>query len=182
MLTVNRKMNNEKIILRKNLLKIRNSLSLYRRAISEIKAKQIASLDFENILSFSSKAKEINLWSLNKKLAIQNRLILPKVVNSNLKAYKVKNFEIDLIKGPFNILEPNEKTCREVSIDNIPCILVPGLGFDSQNYRIGYGKGYYDRFLVNKNATYLGVGFLEQYIEKLPIENHDIKLDHLFLF
>lgn len=57
------------------------------------------------------------------------------------------------------------------------CILVPLLAFDSGNHRLGYGKGFYDRFLAQTSGTTIGVAFALQCVEYLPVEPHDRALD-----
>lgn len=71
----------------------------------------------------------------------------------------------------------------EAPLNEIDCILVPGLGFDRERYRIGYGKGYYDRFLAGVgNIPTIGVGFKEQFCEELlPRDPWDIPLHELLL-
>jgi 5-formyltetrahydrofolate cyclo-ligase len=65
----------------------------------------------------------------------------------------------------------------------ISCILVPGLVFDKNNYRLGYGLGFYDKLLKNKKCPTIGIGFFEQlFKDSLPIEEHDIKLNQVMLF
>jgi len=176
-------MNSQKNEIRKKFIKIRNEITFIRRSIAEKKALKIANLNFSKILSFASKTKEVNLWNLNKKLAAENRLLLPKTDIDNLKIFEVINLENQLIKGKFNILEPDPSKCKEVTPKDISCVLVPGIVFDKNNNRIGHGWGYYDRFLKSITCPILGVAFIEQQCdEKLPIESHDIKLNHLLLF
>ena len=56
-------------------------------------------------------------------------------------------------------------------------MLVPLLAFDREGYRLGYGGGYYDRIFAQVNCHKIGIGFEAQEAEKIPTENHDIKLD-----
>lgn len=169
--------------LRKNFIKIRNDISTIRRSLAAKKTLKILTLNFSKILSFASKPKEINLWPLNKKLAQENRLYLPKVTGNDLEIFEVTDINTQLIKAKFNLLEPDPKKCRKIDPQKISCILVPGLVFDKNNNRLGFGRGYYDRFLSDLHCTKLGIGFLEQlHNNKLPTEAHDIRLTHLFLF
>lgn len=69
-----------------------------------------------------------------------------------------------------------------LSLKDISIALVPGVGFDLQGHRLGYGKGFYDKLLQNTLFLKWGVGFHEQLVEKLPIEAHDVKLDAVYLF
>ncbi|NGX62711.1 MAG: 5-formyltetrahydrofolate cyclo-ligase [Candidatus Anoxychlamydiales bacterium] len=169
--------------IRKKYIIIRNEISTIRRSIAAKKALKILNLNFSNILSFASKPKEINLWLLNKKLALENRLFLPKVKSDDLEVYEVTDLDNQLIKGRFNILEPDPNKCKKIEAKNISCVLVPAIVFDKNNNRLGYGRGYYDKFLSNLKCPILGIGFLEQLFDKkLPVQEHDIKLNHLLLF
>jgi 5-formyltetrahydrofolate cyclo-ligase len=71
----------------------------------------------------------------------------------------------------------------DVPLDKIDCILVPALGFDQENYRIGYGQGYYDRFLASVGSIHtIGVGFQEQLCEELlPRDPWDVPVKELIL-
>jgi 5-formyltetrahydrofolate cyclo-ligase len=58
-------------------------------------------------------------------------------------------------------------------------IIVPGIAFDKQGYRIGHGKGYYDRLLKNVSILKIGFAFNLQILEKIPSEKHDIKINKI---
>ena len=140
---------------------------------------------FSTILSFASKEKEINLWPLNETLAKEGRLSLPKMVEgSKITPFHIDNLDKQLVlHSKWKVLEPNSEHCKEVSIDKIDCILVPGIAFDRGHGRLGYGKGFYDRFLTQFSCPLIGVGFKEQLLETpFPHEKHDIPLTDIFLF
>ena len=59
-------------------------------------------------------------------------------------------------------------------------MIVPLIAFDSENRRLGHGKGYYDRFLSSSEALKIGVAFSEQKIRRVPVEAHDVPLDIVF--
>lgn len=80
----------------------------------------------------------------------------------------------DLRPGPFQIQEP---TTPESPSESIDLIVVPGLAFDMRGHRLGYGAGYYDRFLANKQAHLAGVAFDIQTIDILPVGDHDVAVD-----
>ncbi|OGN61278.1 MAG: 5-formyltetrahydrofolate cyclo-ligase [Chlamydiae bacterium RIFCSPHIGHO2_12_FULL_27_8] len=168
--------------LRKKFIKIRQSLPINRKIRAEKQLLKISKYNFKNFLSFSSKKSEINLYFLNKKLSLSGKLLLPKVVDNSLKIYKINNLQKDLMKGEFDILEPNPIFCEEFSLEKIDCILVPGLVFDKNNNRLGYGKGFYDRLLKDSKATTIGIGYLEQFVDIVPSDPHDITLNHVLLF
>ena len=78
-----------------------------------------------------------------------------------------------LTKGPFNIDVPDTKS--RVLIPNI--LLVPTLGFNQKNFRLGYGGGYYDRTLAQFNAFTIGLCFEHGRTSQIVEEQHDIPLD-----
>ena len=80
----------------------------------------------------------------------------------------------------FGMLEPSLQ--GKIVTPNF--MLVPLLAFDNKNNRLGYGKGFYDRYLnkflrVKKNITTIGIAFSFQKYNKLPVSNLDIKLDYI---
>ena len=78
--------------------------------------------------------------------------------------------------GAFGIPEPpdGEETAA------FDAVIVPLIAFDSENRRLGHGKGYYDRFLSSSEALKIGVAFSEQKIRRVPVEAHDVPLDIVF--
>ena len=84
----------------------------------------------------------------------------------------------DLQGGNWGILEPKKETQRIVTPEEIDLVVVPGLAFDRDRNRLGYGAGYYDRFLPNlrHDAITLGVGFDMQLVRELPVEPFDVQL------
>jgi len=92
---------------------------------------------------------------------------------------KLNNWE-DLECSTYSILEPKKNCIREVSLDEIDLILVPGVVFDESGNRIGHGAGYYDKLLKNsKNASHIGLAFEVQIVDNIPAEEHDIKVDKI---
>jgi len=80
----------------------------------------------------------------------------------------------------YGIREPMGEA-RQVEPDSIELVLVPGLAFDREFYRLGYGGGYYDRFLprLRPSALMIGAAFSFQVVESLPHDAHDTRLDAL---
>ena len=84
-----------------------------------------------------------------------------------------------LFVNKFGMLEPSKS---KVEIPNL--IIVPILVFDKYKFRLGYGKGFYDRYLTRylktfKNILTVGVAFSFQKYHKLPTENNDVKLNYI---
>jgi 5-formyltetrahydrofolate cyclo-ligase len=166
---------------RKKLLIDRKNLALQRRLAASLtlfeKLKERGRL-----LSFSSFNSEIDTSLLNAFLASNNRLFLPRVEGTLLKAYEVADPEKQLVLSPLGVLEPDPRLCRKASLSEIDAILVPALGFDRERFRLGYGKGHYDRFLAQTDLHSIGVGFKEQSIEDLfPRDPWDLPVNELIL-
>lgn len=172
--------------IRKELRKRRGFLTQQRREEASREAflslsERLASFDL--ILSYSSFESELDLSLLNLDLARTGRLLLPKMHGKELKIFHVTDPETQLLRNSLGINEPCPVLCQEVSFDRISCILVPGLGFDLEQHRIGHGKGYYDRLFQKLSIPLrFGVGFREQLVKKLPITTTDISLSSLYLF
>ena len=79
-------------------------------------------------------------------------------------------------KGTYRIRQPEEESILQNS-DALEVVCVPGIAYDTQGNRIGYGKGYYDKFLKWRPATKIGIAFDVQIVDQLPDEKHDITMD-----
>ncbi len=82
----------------------------------------------------------------------------------------------ELVTGAYSIPEPPERADRYINEPEALCI-VPGLAFDREGKRIGYGKGYYDRFLRKFPGVTLGICYAEFFTDKLPVEDTDVPID-----
>jgi len=166
--------------LRKEYLKIRESLTSTRRQEASLKAMALLTEDLP-ILSFASFKNEIDLWPLNHELAKRGQLLLPKMTKEGLTIYWVD--DIQKLRLNHGLLEPDPNTSKAYLLEKPILALIPGVAFDEKKNRLGLGKGYYDRFL--KSAPYVikwGVGFQEQLSSILPVEEHDVQMDKLLLF
>ncbi len=143
----------------------------------------MAILSHRSILSFASLPEEIDTLKLNTALAFTGRLLLPKIADDTLKIYRVSDLDAQLRQNHFGLFEPIPSQCQEVSKEEVDIVLVPALGFDKTGHRLGFGKGYYDRFLASiPNCPTIGIGFKEQEVEKLPVEETDFPLTSITLF
>jgi 5-formyltetrahydrofolate cyclo-ligase len=104
--------------------------------------------------------------------ALGKKVALPSVEGENLAFYELSSGKY-LVKGRFGIMEP----LPYGPVDRIDMLVVPGIAFDKKGYRLGYGKGYYDKFLVKRKVFSIGLGYSFQLIESLPTGEHDKKLD-----
>lgn len=81
------------------------------------------------------------------------------------------------LPSTFGVLEPPEK--EEIVLAEIDVVVVPGVAFDRNGYRMGYGGGYYDNFLpkLRPDTKKIAVAFNMQIRDLVPIELHDVKMD-----
>ncbi len=178
---------NDKILLRKTLRETLCFLNSERKEAASKAACQFLIEHLENssfkVLSFASKPFEINLWPLNRFLAKEKRLLLPKIEKDQISVYEVNSVH-DLKISYGNIQEPCPTRCHKLdTFEDLSLILVPGLGFDETHHRIGHGKGHYDRFLSSfTEELKWGIGFWEQKKQRVPVEDHDLALDTVLFF
>ena len=93
------------------------------------------------------------------------RFLTPKVPNT-------------FVKNIFKIDEPDPESSEEVLLSELQAVLIPGLVFDRRGYRLGYGKGFYDKALVQYTGFKIGIAFKNQIENKeLPVEDHDLPMD-----
>jgi 5-formyltetrahydrofolate cyclo-ligase len=122
---------------------------------------------------FKSEANIYRIISDNSKT--DNTFAYPRISSDSLLYYKITSNN-DVHKGRYKIMEPNEH-CPMISSDKLDAILVPGLAFDRRGFRLGRGKGYYDRFLSTYKGISIGVCYSFQLFDEIPIEKHDQKVD-----
>ena len=103
---------------------------------------------------------------IDNALLDNKRVALPKCKNkSGIMDFYFLNSKDDLKKGMYSIFEPDSDKCKLVTDFSHGLCLVPGLCFDFQGYRLGFGKGYYDRFLNDFGGTSVGICY-SRYVEK----------------
>jgi 5-formyltetrahydrofolate cyclo-ligase len=105
------------------------------------------------------------------------RVAVPVVTAQGLLAVEYPSQPCDFQSGAYGILEPRDRSAI-VPPAEIACVLVPGVGFDPQGNRLGYGAGYYDRFLNELPATavYGGMAFHLQMVSHIPSLSHDVPM------
>lgn len=130
--------------------------------------------DAKNIFCYISLPEEVQTKDLIKKYLKEKNIIVPKVEKRKIQLHHLKNFS-DLKKGQFNILEPT-KSC-EVNPKEIDLVIVPGVSFDQQRNRLGFGKGCYDKILKKIPGPKIGLAYAFQITKKLPVDEHDMAMD-----
>ena len=116
---------------------------------------------------------------LEKALSDGKEVFVPVVTDRqrrHMVVAQVKDLEKDLAhSGPFGIPHPLRLSSREISLNTLDLIILPGIAFDRQGNRLGRGGGYFDRFLLRVPAGVprVGLAFRFQVVERLPRESHD---------
>lgn len=129
------------------------------------------------ILTYVSLKEEVDTIKLIKYCLKEGKKVaVPKCEGNDIVFYYISSIE-DLVEGTFGILEP--KTKRKVTNFTNSICIVPGISFDKQNNRIGYGRGFYDRFLENYTGIKIGLEYRECICEKIDIDGNDRKMDKI---
>ena len=171
--------NPEKIALRQMLLDKRDSTSFDLIQIHSEKIysrlKKIKSFSNANSIGcYYSIGSEVQTEPIILDLLSQKKHVsLPKMVDDIIIFRTIKNFD-RLEKGNFGILEPKDDWPEEKSFD---VILVPAIGLTKDGIRLGYGHGYYDKFLADKSVTKIALTYNKQIVKSIPSSEHDIKMD-----
>ena len=129
------------------------------------------------ILTYISLKEEVDTIKLIKySLEEGKKVAAPKCEGNYIVFYYIRSIEA-LVEGSFGILEP-ETNQKVTDFTNSICI-VPGVAFDKQNNRIGYGRGFYDRFLKNYTGIKIGLTYKECICDKIDADENDVKLDEI---
>jgi 5-formyltetrahydrofolate cyclo-ligase len=135
----------------------------------------------EPVMVFTSKEKEVNTRPLIMTLFKQgNPVIVPIIqkADCSLRLSYLRDFSV-LVPSTFGVPEPIGSEIPAAAED-IGTIVLPMLGFDRKGGRIGYGAGYYDRFLSkNPNLRKIGIAFACQEVDSLPVDENDIPMNFI---
>lgn len=192
----------EKKLLRKELKALLKTISIAKRlgsglALSTGITNHKSWQDAELILAFLSMPIEINTMPvIEASLNAGKRVACPRIKGDDIEFVELDPQWKSWSRDSWGIPVPPDKdpAMSFYDIAGLAClVLVPGLGFDLHGSRIGWGKGYYDRFLAGLEKTRkdnslqsehfvkLGVGYSEQLLKKVPVDGQDWPLDGLAL-
>jgi 5-formyltetrahydrofolate cyclo-ligase len=170
----------EKDRLRQEMLNRRQLLS--PEQVAKISSKIISRLDrlpplkkAGTIMAYASIKNEVDLEPWLEQLVLEGKtVLLPRVEGSKLLAVPWQDW-ISCQLGPYKIREPQGNPIEPGEID---AVLVPGLAFDGRGYRLGYGKGYYDRFLsqLSPHSFLCGAAYEFQVVESIFPDENDVPL------
>ncbi|MCH5304360.1 MAG: 5-formyltetrahydrofolate cyclo-ligase [Ruminococcus sp.] len=179
----------------KNLGQKKNELRLkYKKIREEFSREEKAELDkkiterflnleqyqsAKNVFAFVSKDIEVNTEDIiinalesGKKVAVP----LCDIGSTTMYFCYINSYD-DLKEGCYGILEPDRSKCIRAEKNDADIMLVPGLVFDKKGYRLGFGKGFYDRFMCEYNRLTVGVCYSKCIEDELPIGDYDKPAD-----
>jgi 5-formyltetrahydrofolate cyclo-ligase len=176
-------MDKTKKSLRIEFRQIRASLSHRDTKNKAIKDLVLNSRQYRNadiILAYWSVDSEVDTHGIiTQALSDGKQVALPKCTDKdgNMRFYYISSLS-DLAEGMYGIKDPPEN-CPAEDFTKVSLCLVPALAFDEEGYRLGYGKGYYDRFLGKFKGVAMGLCFSDCLCGNLPRDSYDKKADYI---
>lgn len=177
----------EKEHLRRYILRLRD-----RQTSSEIEQKseditdQVIQLHeyvrARGIACYVNKDSEVNTRRLIRNaLDREKRVLVPVVKKGEIELFfsELKDLGSDLAPGNFGIPEPRPEAVRPVSLDEVDIIFVPGIVWDRDGYRLGWGRGYFDRAIkrLPSHVRSAGLAFNMQLINRVPRDQFDVPVN-----
>jgi 5-formyltetrahydrofolate cyclo-ligase len=134
------------------------------------------------IACYVSKDSEVDTRPLIRKALDNNKRVLVPVVKKgdiDLFFSEIKDLGKELAPGSFNIPEPKLEYLRPESLDAIDLMFVPGIVWDKEGYRLGWGRGYFDRVLktLPEHMRSIGLSFNLQLVNRVPRDQFDLPVN-----
>lgn len=133
-------------------------------------------LNNDIVLIYVSNNEEVDTINIINHLLKAKKVAVPKIEEGIMNFYFINSID-ELKPGYFNILEPTTNK-KVLSFKNTICI-TPGICFSHSKYRIGYGKGFYDKFFSNNNVYKIGLCYKECFIKDKINDKYDVKVDEV---
>lgn len=177
---------------------LRKEAKLYRKSVSEgdrlNKSTDIiknlkdleAFIKAEVILMYASLSDEVETLRLMRELLEEGKkeIYCPVTQGDKMEFYRIQSLD-DLKEGNFHVLEPEiaEETLLKPANNVNYCMIMPGLMFDKKGNRLGYGKGYYDKYLAgldkDVNMTTIALSYESMVKDEIPAEEPDRRADYI---
>ena len=172
--------------LRKNILEIRENMNPdFINDASNTIIDKILNLNeiihADNVMVYLDFRNEVKMDRLVKELQSLGKVVCSPITvidQKKLIPVAITNLEEGITISNYGIREPLISNLH-IEVKSIDLVIVPGVAFDLNKYRVGYGAGLYDRFLENKrtDTKAIGVAFDFQILDNVPTEPHDKQLD-----
>lgn len=175
--------------IRKRILGIRGQLTDFElaaksEAILQKVRKTPEYIEADNILLYADYNHEVMTRGLFEDAIMRKkRVYFPKSdkLTNTMVFYQTMSVN-QLEKGFMGIPEPKEdvRLCYKFKANEDTLVILPGVAFDTAGFRLGYGKGFYDKFLSSRRQlSTMALSFACQIVDELPSEAHDIKMDKI---
>lgn len=184
----------EKSRIRDEMRRKRNALT---RDNAESKSSAIAAnlmktveyKDAKAVMFYAAKGSEVQTREMIEAALREGKTVLLPITNmekKEIEAAVIENCGSDLKEGAFGIMEPKQDWAHSTTVElgvnpkdeeKINAVIVPGVAFDIEGHRLGYGHGFYDKLLKRLRAVKIGLAYDFQIMDKLPRESHDEKMD-----
>lgn len=174
--------NEQKKLLRKEVKRLKEDLSNEERKrqsdhiFNELEKTEVFQRS-KVVLMFWSMPDEVITHNFVNQWYTKKVILLPVMDGADLILKQFTGEENMVCEEKYKIYEPVGKEFKE--LEKIDLIIVPGVAFDKCNNRMGRGKAFYDKLLVNTTAIKVGICYDVQYFEKVPADIHDIKMDYI---
>lgn len=146
-------------------------------------ARWIQREGFGSVMLYLNMRSEVETTDLLEGLLNSGKQVCAPVVDTEqleLIPRQIRNLKTELVRHPYGMLEP-KATCPIFPIKHLQLIVVPGIAFDRNGYRLGYGKGFYDRFLTKcPHAVVIGLAYQVQLVEDTFPQAWDVPVQHIF--
>ena len=177
----------EKEHLRRYILRLRD-----RQSSAEIEQKSQEITDqvlhlheyvrARGIACYVNKDSEVSTRMLIRNALDQDkRVLVPVIKKGEIELFfsEIKDLGGDLVPGSFGILEPKPESVHPVSLDAVDIIFVPGIVWDRDGYRLGWGRGYFDQAIkkLPPHVRSVGLAFNMQLINQVPRDQFDVPVD-----
>ena len=169
--------------LRKRMLRLRRALPSdeVKRRSEAVLSHLLSHPIYKNsrtVHTYISVDEEVDTWPLiSRALDDGKRVVVPVVSGDEDMVHCEVDSRSEFVKGRFGLWEPKHR--REVDVKELDLVVVPGVAFDRRGYRLGFGRGYYDRFLSQVSAPKVGLAFDFQVVPCIPEDPHDERVDYL---
>ena len=107
-------------------------------------------------------------------LTVEKIVVFPRVDGERLVLHRMRSIA-DFTRGAYQILEPKKST-QIIDPKSVDLFIVPGVAFDRNLYRLGHGKGFYDRLLKNITAAKIGLAYAFQLLAEVPHTSYDVPM------
>jgi 5-formyltetrahydrofolate cyclo-ligase len=170
----------EKADLRKKLSSLRGQIAAEEKGNRDLRIAEyfLESKLYRNaraILAYISVKNEVDTIRIIRQILLDGKALAVPVCVPNdcsLLFYRIQNLS-ELLPAPFGLLEPDTARSEPVDVGSYPICIVPALAYDKKGCRIGYGRGYYDRFLASYTGCAVGLCYDSFLLDSLPADRYD---------